>query len=68
MTNRSRPNDGSGLVKGLLRTPALQPRCVDGTHRSPVMFYTQVFALCEHLGRHVLHTGGEPGSRERQFG
>lgn len=30
----------------------------------PGMFYTQVFALCGHLGRHVLHTGGEPGSRE----
>ena len=24
------------------------------------MFYTQVFALYEHLGRHVLHTGGDP--------
>jgi hypothetical protein len=34
----------------------------------PVMFYTQVFALHEHLGRHVLHTGGELGSHEeRQF-
>jgi len=28
------------------------------------MFYTQVFALYEHFGRHVLHTGGEPGSLE----
>lgn len=26
----------------------------------PVMFYTQVFALYEHLRRHVLHTGGDP--------
>jgi len=28
------------------------------------MFYTQVFALYEQFGRHVLHTGGEPGSHE----
>src|SRR6266498_5563769 len=69
MTNRRRPNDGSGLVKGLLKRPALQPGCVDGTHRSPVMFYTQVFALYEHLRRHVLHTGGGRGPhKERQFG
>jgi hypothetical protein len=61
MTNRRRPNDGLGLVKGLLKRLALQPGCVDGTHRSPVMFYTKVFALCEHLGRHVLHTGGGRG-------
>lgn len=30
----------------------------------PVMFCTQVFALYEHLRRHVLHTGGRTGSRE----
>ncbi len=30
----------------------------------PVMVYTQVFALCEHLRRHVLHTGGGPDSRK----
>ena len=64
MTNRRRPNDGSGLVKGLLKRPALQPGCVDGTHRSSVMFYTHVFALYEHFGRHVLHTGGGAGSRK----
>jgi len=58
MTNRKRPNDGSGLVKGLLK-PALQPGCVDGTHRSPVMFYTQVFASYERLSRHALRTGGD---------
>jgi hypothetical protein len=68
MTNRRRPNDGSGLVKGLLKRPALQPGCVYGTHRSPVMVYTQVFALYEHFRRHVLHTGGGRGSRERQSG
>jgi hypothetical protein len=30
----------------------------------PVMFYTQVFALYEHFGCHVLHTGGGSSSRE----
>src|SRR2546422_9378996 len=69
MTNRRRPNDGSGLVKGLPKRPALQAGCVYGTHRSPVMVYTQVFALYEHFGRHVLHTGGGPGTHgERRFG
>jgi hypothetical protein len=67
MTNGRRPNDGSGLVKGLVKRPALQPGRVDGTHRSPVMFYTQVFALYEHLGRHVLHTSGDPALARAQF-
>src|SRR5260370_42280121 len=42
MNNRRRPNDGSGLVEGLLKRPAVQQGCVYGTHRSP----------CD-----VLHTG-----------
>jgi len=32
----------------------------------PVMFYTQVFALYEHFGCHVLHTGGDPRSSSRE--
>src|SRR5260370_42383715 len=42
MNNRRRPNDGSGLVEGLLKRPAVQQGCVYGTYRSP----------CD-----VLHTG-----------
>lgn len=34
----------------------------------PVMFYTQVFAIYEHLGVTFYIQVGAQGSRERQFG
>ncbi len=64
MTNRRRSNDGSGLVKGLLKRPALQPGCVDGTHRSPCyVLHTGVRIMRTPWASRFTYRWG-PGSRE----
>jgi hypothetical protein len=44
MTNRRRPNDGSGLVKALLKRPALQPGVLM-VHTDPLLCFTH---RCSH--------------------
>ena len=68
MTNRRRPNDGSELVKGLLKRQALQLGCVYGTHRSPCdVLHTGCSHYTYTLGvTFYIQVGGGP-SREPQF-
>ena len=48
------------LVKDHLERPGLEPGVCMVHTDPPVMVYTQMFALYEHVRRHVLHRGGGP--------